>query len=59
MKMTLRELRVEYDHRLAERLGHLCEDREPTPAQLAMAEAEARAVIDELNRQSRREQGIL
>lgn len=40
--MSLKELYTEYDYRISERLGILCEDRRPTPEQLAIAEAEAR-----------------
>lgn len=56
--MTLKELRTEYEYRLQERLGHLCENQDPTPAQLAMAEAESQAVVEKLNQQSRKEKGF-
>lgn len=57
--MTLKELSAEYEYRLTERLGHLCEDREPTPAQLKMAEAEAQEVVERLNKLSRIEKRFL
>jgi hypothetical protein len=55
--MTLKELTLEHQYRLTERLGHLCEDGDPSLAQLAMAEAEAQAVVESLNKQSRKEKG--
>lgn len=57
--MTLTDLKAEHAYRLQERLGHLCEDREPTPEQLAMAEAEAQAIIERLNKLSRIDKGFL
>lgn len=45
-KPTLSEMMAEWQYRHAERLGHLCEDREPTPEQESIAHQEAdRAVI--------------
>ena len=56
--MTLTELTAEFDYRYQERLGILCEDREPTDEQKAIAHAEAYAAIIELNQQSRKKQNI-
>jgi hypothetical protein len=39
--MTLTELYTEYQYRIDERLGILCEDREPTSEQRKLAEKEA------------------
>jgi hypothetical protein len=41
MKLTPSELLVEWNHIRSTRLGILCEDREPTPEQIHIAEAEA------------------
>lgn len=41
MTLTLTELYAEYDYRIAERISILCEDRPPTPEQLAIATKEA------------------
>jgi len=57
--MTLTELTAEFDYRYQERLGILCEDREPTEAEKAIAHAEAYAAIIELNQQSRKKQNII
>ncbi len=40
-KLTLKEQFLEYQYRIDERLGILCEDRPPTPQQFAIAEREA------------------
>ncbi len=45
--MTTAELKAEADHRFTERLGHLCEDRTPTPEQLKIAEDERRQFLRE------------
>jgi hypothetical protein len=61
MKMTtwtLKELQAEFEYQVQERLGILCEDREPNEFELNLAQTEAQAVIDELNRQSRQRQRI-
>ncbi len=39
--MTDKELKAEWQYRVTERLGHLCEDREPTQAQRDIALTEA------------------
>lgn len=41
----------EYEYRRNERLGMMCEDREPTFEQITMANAEAQAVIDAIETQ--------
>lgn len=46
-----REEKIEFDYRVAERLGILCEDREPTTEQREIAVSEANAWL----RQSRGE----
>ncbi len=43
--MTQEQLQDEWDYRYHERLGHLCEDREPTPIQKWRASREAHATI--------------
>ena len=57
--MTLTELTAEFDYRYQERLGILCEDREPTDAEKKIAHDEAYAAIIELNQQSRKRQKII
>ena len=47
---TLTELYAEYSYRRDERLGILCEDREPTPEQLAIATSEADLWLKETTR---------
>jgi len=41
--LTPTELQAEYDYRLSERLGILCEDQPPTPSAQSLAKAEADA----------------
>lgn len=50
-KMTALELKAEADHRFTERLGHLCEDRIPTPEQLKIADDERRQYLRENSEQ--------
>lgn len=46
-------MREEYRYRYLERLGMMCEDREPTPEQRAYAQKEAMATIEELKDEER------
>jgi len=53
--MTEAQLKKEYDYRVEERLGILCEDREPTPDERKLAHKEAQEAINKL----RQENGLL
>lgn len=48
LKMTERELKREFLYRLNERLGMLCENREPTPDDRRLAHKEAEEAINKL-----------
>lgn len=49
--MSLKKLYEEHQYRLSERLGILCEDRVPTPEQMAIAEREAQEWLAETTRE--------
>ncbi len=49
--MTEKEIRAEWMYRKEERLGHLCEDREPTQSQLDIAITEADQWLRDWRRQ--------
>lgn len=46
--MTTTELQAEYRYRYLERLGMMCEDQEPTPAQREYAREEALKEVETL-----------
>lgn len=46
--MTAPELQEEWEYRFNERLGIMCEDREPTPEQVRVARTEADKAVAEL-----------
>ena len=52
--MTPTERHQEFLYRVQERLGLLCGKDQPTPEQIALAEAEARAAVAEIEREERR-----
>lgn len=49
--MTPSERNSEYDYRVAERLGIMCENDNPTPEQWRLAREEALAAVKELKEQ--------
>ena len=48
MKLTLLQLKEEWDYRYQERLGLLCEDRVPTKQEEEMARREANKAIERI-----------
>lgn len=50
MTWTADQLRAEWDYIKNERLGLLCEDREPTQEQIKMARDEADRHVEELKK---------
>jgi len=52
--MTERELQKEFKYRMEERLGILCEDREPTPDERKLAHKEAEEAVNKLRQEEGR-----
>lgn len=48
--MSLKELYEEHEYRISERLGILCEDRQPTAEQMEIAQREADEWLRETTR---------